>query len=162
MRLCALSRCADLILVVWQRRASYVLTKQVSDYVCQRWQLPRLPEGIIRYEWLILELNDVCVSPLGSLFLFVFYSASNNGIGREGVALLAGALCSHNNLTQIHIRYCLENISLEQLQSEHLFPQCSALRVRNATADRSGLIVYSYYCLYNTNICAIHRCFKMI
>ncbi|XP_034061773.1 protein NLRC5 isoform X1 [Gymnodraco acuticeps] len=30
-------------------------------------------------------------------------NASNNGIGREGVALLAGALCSHNNLTQIHI-----------------------------------------------------------
>ncbi|XP_075938394.1 protein NLRC5 [Anarhichas minor] len=31
-------------------------------------------------------------------------NASNNGIGMEGVVMLAGALCSHNNLTQIHIR----------------------------------------------------------
>ncbi|XP_054475450.1 NLR family, CARD domain containing 5 isoform X2 [Anoplopoma fimbria] len=30
-------------------------------------------------------------------------NASNNGIGMEGVLMLAGALCSHNNLTQIHI-----------------------------------------------------------
>ncbi|XP_044049750.1 NLR family, CARD domain containing 5 isoform X2 [Siniperca chuatsi] len=30
-------------------------------------------------------------------------NASNNGISMEGVAMLAGALCSHNNLTQIHI-----------------------------------------------------------
>ncbi|XP_049429201.1 NLR family, CARD domain containing 5 isoform X1 [Epinephelus fuscoguttatus] len=30
-------------------------------------------------------------------------NASNNGIGMEGVVMLAGALCSHNNLTQIHI-----------------------------------------------------------
>ncbi|XP_029289631.1 protein NLRC5 isoform X2 [Cottoperca gobio] len=30
-------------------------------------------------------------------------NASNNGIGMEGVVMLAGALCSHNTLTQIHI-----------------------------------------------------------
>ncbi|XP_059191090.1 NLR family, CARD domain containing 5 [Centropristis striata] len=30
-------------------------------------------------------------------------NASNNGIGMEGVVMLAGSLCSHNNLTQIHI-----------------------------------------------------------
>ncbi|XP_068459041.1 protein NLRC5 isoform X2 [Clinocottus analis] len=29
--------------------------------------------------------------------------ASNNGIGKERVGMLAGALCSHNNLTHIHI-----------------------------------------------------------
>nr|XP_019963661.1 PREDICTED: protein NLRC5 [Paralichthys olivaceus] len=30
-------------------------------------------------------------------------NASNNGIGMEGVVMLAGALCSRNNLTEIHI-----------------------------------------------------------
>ncbi|TDH09207.1 hypothetical protein EPR50_G00084200 [Perca flavescens] len=32
-------------------------------------------------------------------------NASNNGIGMEGAVMLAGALCSHNNLTQIHISH---------------------------------------------------------
>lgn len=43
----------------------------------------------------------------GSLFLSVLFSVSNNGIGMERVGILAGALCSHNNLTHIHIRYSL-------------------------------------------------------
>lgn len=44
--------------------------------------------------------------PLANCFC-VFFSASSNQITMEGVLMLAGALCSHNNLTQIHIRYFL-------------------------------------------------------
>lgn len=44
------------------------------------------------------------VPPLGH---YVFSSASNNGITMEGVLMLAEALCSPNNLTEIHIRYSL-------------------------------------------------------
>lgn len=42
--------------------------------------------------------------------MFVFFSASNNGISVEGVFTLADALCSQSNLTQIHIRYLVFDI----------------------------------------------------
>lgn len=52
--------------------------------------------------------------------------ASNNRISMEGVAMLAGALCSHNNLTEIHIshggreqlmlKFCPDQSDKEQLK----------------------------------------------
>lgn len=65
-----------------------------------------------------LELNKV-LPPA-----FLSFSASNNDFNMDGVVMLAGALCSNKNLTQIHIRYCLFVIKAlnnsEEQHSEHL------------------------------------------
>uniref|UniRef100_A0A7N6BF18 NACHT domain-containing protein n=1 Tax=Anabas testudineus TaxID=64144 RepID=A0A7N6BF18_ANATE len=61
----------------------------------------------------VLDLSQNClgnkglkklVGVLPRLYNIQEIDASNNGISMEGVFTLAEALCSHNNLTQIHIR----------------------------------------------------------
>lgn len=47
------------------------------------------------------------ILPAGSLCWCVFFSATDNDVNVEGVVMLAGALCSCHNLTEIHIRYWL-------------------------------------------------------
>lgn len=61
------------------------------------------------------SLNVIYSPPVAHLFvcvcvcvyMCVFISVCNNKITMEGVEILAGALCSHNNLTEVHIRYFL-------------------------------------------------------
>lgn len=86
--------------------------------------------------------NCVCVC---------FFSVSNNGITMEGVFTLADALCSHSNLTQIHIRYSLFYIFrfmilLELQQSEHFFQECGSLselqQLTNVNAKQLIMSVY--------------------
>ncbi len=86
MRLCCVHR-ADLILL------GHFLTKQVPEQHVSAGSYCVYSEEIV-----YSELNKV--PPLGSLF----FSASHNGISMDGVVMLAGALCSSNTLTQIHIR----------------------------------------------------------
>ncbi|XP_031150691.1 NLR family, CARD domain containing 5 [Sander lucioperca] len=82
----------------------------------QTWSKPKmqkLAKSLARCTALsVLDLSSNCLGNTGLKKLLDILpclsniqeiNASNNGIGTEGVVMLAGALCSHNNLTQIHI-----------------------------------------------------------
>ncbi|KAG8012861.1 Protein NLRC5, partial [Nibea albiflora] len=66
--------------------------------------------------------------------------ASNNGIAMEGVLILAGALCSHNNLTQIHIS-SLTDEAIENLLK--ILPKMKSLQrldLSNNSLTQQGLL----------------------
>ncbi|XP_078113908.1 protein NLRC5 isoform X1 [Sander vitreus] len=84
----------------------------------QTWSKPKmqkLAKSLARCSALsVLDLSSNCLGNTGLKKLLDILpclsniqeiNASNNGIGMEGVVMLAGALCSHHNLTQIHISH---------------------------------------------------------
>ncbi|KAF1387211.1 hypothetical protein PFLUV_G00103010 [Perca fluviatilis] len=84
----------------------------------QTWSKPKmqkLAKSLARCPALsVLDLSSNCLGNKGLKKLLDILpclsniqevNASNNGIGMEGAVMLAGALCSHNNLTQIHISH---------------------------------------------------------
>uniref|UniRef100_A0A8D0AQZ9 NLR family CARD domain containing 5 n=1 Tax=Sander lucioperca TaxID=283035 RepID=A0A8D0AQZ9_SANLU len=97
---CDLLRCLYFLLPQFMLAATYVVPFFVSDII------------LTSSTFLSISLSSNCLGNTGLKKLLDILpclsniqeiNASNNGIGTEGVVMLAGALCSHNNLTQIHI-----------------------------------------------------------
>uniref|UniRef100_A0A8D0DF70 NLR family CARD domain containing 5 n=1 Tax=Sander lucioperca TaxID=283035 RepID=A0A8D0DF70_SANLU len=119
---CDLLRCLYFLLPQFMLAATYVVPFFVSDII------------LTSSTFLSISLSSNCLGNTGLKKLLDILpclsniqeiNASNNGIGTEGVVMLAGALCSHNNLTQIHIRYSLDDkqqLKMFRINNSSLMP----------------------------------------
>uniref|UniRef100_A0A8C7Y624 NACHT domain-containing protein n=1 Tax=Oryzias sinensis TaxID=183150 RepID=A0A8C7Y624_9TELE len=90
--------------------------KLVPAHLERVWQSLRTTSGLTQ-----LNLSSNCLGDKGLKKLLDILphldkiqeiNASNNDLSMEGAVMLAGALCSHNHLTQVQIRYFLIHLLL--------------------------------------------------